>query len=77
MTALVNRQLATDNYAKDLKEKLSEVEAEEKALRDKLAETEHRLKGTEAALEDARVDAEGERAAAAIFQTSLDEMRSQ
>lgn len=77
MTALANRQLATNNYAKDLKEKLSEVEAKRKALRDKLAKTEHRLKGTEAALEEAWDEAKGERAVAAILQMSLDEMRSQ
>lgn len=62
MTALTNHQLATDNYIGDLREKLYEVEAERKALRDKLVDIEYRLKGVEATLEEARDEAEGERA---------------
>lgn len=67
VTALTNRQLATNNYGKDLKEKLSEVEAERKALRDKLTDTKHRLKGIKTALEGAQDEAEGEKAIVAIL----------
>lgn len=76
MTALANRQLTTDNYTRDLKEKLSKVEVERKVLRDKLADIEYRLKGIEVALEEARAEAEGERATIVLW-TSLDEMKSQ
>lgn len=46
-------------------------------MRDKLADTEHRLKGVEATLEEARDEAEGERAITAVLRTSLGEIKSQ
>lgn len=77
MTALANRQLATNNFIGDLREKLSEVEAEWKALRNKSTDTEYRLQGIEAMLEKARGEADGEWAPVVALLASLEEVKSQ
>lgn len=76
MIALTNRQLATDSFIGDLREKLFEVEVEQNALRDKLTNAKCRLKDVEDALEKVWGEADGERATVATLRTSLDEVKS-